>query len=573
MKAMRMILHMLLIAGCFANPSSLVAAQDAPEATGKTVNVELIVDASGSMAAPTNTGELRIESAKRVLTEVITAIPEAEGVNVGLRVYGHKGDNTDAGRPESCVSSELLVPMHGVNKQELLAKVGTLQPVGWTPIGYALEQASADFTQPASEDVVNAIVVVTDGLETCDADPAAIAGQLRASEAGITTHVIGFGTTQEEQTILRDIAQAGEGQLLGSDNTGQLMSALFEILEELDVVEETGNGESRNSPLGVGRIGKVGDYELSVISVTSNANDIVAAENQFNEPPAPNHQFFMARIAVTYVGAASGNPAFELNFQTVGASSSSYSTFNNDCGVIPGDQYSITEQFTGGSAEFNLCWNIESADADSLVMYVESLFAFNSEPVWFSLGNPIEQTVDPDQPAATPTPTPPTPTPTAQESSDAGTASDAVVNNSRENPVPVGQTATVGDYEVTVVSVAPFANDIVAAENPFNEAPATGSQFSIATVSTTYVGSDSGSPAFELNFQSVGVSNSSYTTFNNSCGVVPNDQFLVSELFTGGTAEFNVCWSIESSDADSLVMYVESILDFNAQPVWFSLQP
>ncbi len=71
--------------------------------SGKTINLELIVDSSGSMAAATDTGTLRIDAAKTVLTEVISAIPDVEGVNVGFRVYGHEGDNTDAGRAESCL--------------------------------------------------------------------------------------------------------------------------------------------------------------------------------------------------------------------------------------------------------------------------------------------------------------------------------------------------------------------------------------------------------------------------------------------------------------------------------------
>src|SRR5688572_17723639 len=107
-------------------------AQD--NASGKTVNLQLIVDASGSMAAPTDTGVLRIDAAKTVLNEVIAQIPEAPGVNVGFRIYGHRGDNTDFGRAESCVSSELMVPMQGVDKAALTAQVAALQPVGWTPL-------------------------------------------------------------------------------------------------------------------------------------------------------------------------------------------------------------------------------------------------------------------------------------------------------------------------------------------------------------------------------------------------------------------------------------------------------
>ena len=125
--AVRMIRTLIVLAfvsvGSDSNASSAIANQESAATSTSSVNVEIIVDASGSMAAETNTGELRIDSARRVLTEVINAIPEAEGVNVGLRVYGHRGDNTDEGRAESCLSSELLVPIDTVNKPELLAQV------------------------------------------------------------------------------------------------------------------------------------------------------------------------------------------------------------------------------------------------------------------------------------------------------------------------------------------------------------------------------------------------------------------------------------------------------------------
>jgi hypothetical protein len=38
-------------------------------------------------------GETRMTIAKRVLHDVIAAIPEREGVNVGFRLYGHRGDD------------------------------------------------------------------------------------------------------------------------------------------------------------------------------------------------------------------------------------------------------------------------------------------------------------------------------------------------------------------------------------------------------------------------------------------------------------------------------------------------
>jgi uncharacterized cupredoxin-like copper-binding protein len=363
----------VLVVFLAVGPAQLTVAQ--ASANKKTVNVELIVDESGSMAAATDTGVLRIDAAKQVMAQVISAIPDVEGVNVGLRVYGHKGDNTDAGRPESCLSSELLVPMAGVDTTQLTAQVNALQPVGWTPLGFALEEAAKDFKEPASADVVNAIVMVTDGLETCDADPIAIAAKLHDSKAGIITHVVGFGTTPEEQTTLSEIAKSGGGQLLGSNNAGQLMDALFSILEKLDVVDETGTGETRDSPLGVGRIGKVGDYEISVLSVNPVASGSGTVGNTS----------FRARVSVTYTGSSTGLPGNDLEFNSVGDLSSSYNTSTNSCGSSAGGPNSVNELFPGGSAEFSVCWSIKAEDANSLLMYVKPRVASSNEAVWFSL--------------------------------------------------------------------------------------------------------------------------------------------------------------------------------------------
>ena len=70
-----MVLALLLT---ITGTASVLVAQEAAAQTdaGTQVNVELILDSSGSMAEQTNTGESRIGAAKRVLIEVIGAIPE-----------------------------------------------------------------------------------------------------------------------------------------------------------------------------------------------------------------------------------------------------------------------------------------------------------------------------------------------------------------------------------------------------------------------------------------------------------------------------------------------------------------
>ena len=204
------------------------------------VNVELIMDSSGSMAAQTDDGEPRIDAAKRVLNQVIDAIPvDRAELNVGFRVFGHQGNNTEAGRAESCQSSDLTVPVDGVDPDALREQVANYAPVGWTPIGLSLERAAADFPA-ASETVTNAIILVTDGLETCDSDPCAIATALKESDAAVTVYVVGLGLDEEELRITGCIAENTGGQIVGAQNAGELSAALFTFLEELQVVVTTG---------------------------------------------------------------------------------------------------------------------------------------------------------------------------------------------------------------------------------------------------------------------------------------------------------------------------------------------
>jgi len=211
-------------------PEALVDSDGASDASSLApVNLELILDVSGSMAQTIPTGESRMEAAKRVMQDVIAGIPDREGINVGLRVYGHEGNNTQAGAEVSCGSSELIVPLSGVDKDAIGREINQLQPTGWTPIGLSLERAGEDFTA-AGNASLNYIVLVTDGLETCGGDPVQVARALRQGDSAITTSVVGFGLTPEEQATIAQIAQEGGGDVLGAADAAELSDALFTVL-------------------------------------------------------------------------------------------------------------------------------------------------------------------------------------------------------------------------------------------------------------------------------------------------------------------------------------------------------
>ena len=126
---------------------------------------------------------------------------------------------------------------------------------------------------------------------------------------------------------------------------------------------------SRNNPAPFGTQVRAGDWLFRVISVTSDATDVVLAENQFNHPPDDGEQFFLIRLEVTYVGEDSAKTSnIYWHLDAVGDRAVSYGA-PKGCGVIP-DAWG-GEAFSGGVIVGNLCWKIVSSDADSLAMFVD----------------------------------------------------------------------------------------------------------------------------------------------------------------------------------------------------------
>ena len=139
--------------------------------------------------------------------------------------------------------------------------------------------------------------------------------------------------------------------------------------------------------------------------------------------------------------------------------------------------------------------------------------------------------------------------------------------------MPTGVLASFGTgWSITVVSTSPNGNAAVAAEDQFNKPPDAGKQFFLATVAITYTGDDSDSFS-SSDLEAVGPSNVGYTTFSNSCGVIPNE-LPSNEISSGGTIQGNVCWEVLSTDADELLMYYDRVsLQFVDRTYWSLATP
>ncbi|MEJ6506480.1 MAG: VWA domain-containing protein [Crocinitomicaceae bacterium] len=146
-----------------------------------------ILDASNSMNLKWE-NQTRMESAKEILNEAVENLRGIPDLEIALRVYGHQSlvSNTF----QDCNDTKLEVPFGPNTIDAIKKKVKFISAKGATPIARSLEAAAGDFP---SRDSRNFIILITDGLESCDNDPCVIAKKLKEKEVNVTPFVIGIG--------------------------------------------------------------------------------------------------------------------------------------------------------------------------------------------------------------------------------------------------------------------------------------------------------------------------------------------------------------------------------------------
>jgi len=179
----------------------------------------LIYDASGSMWGQLDGGITKVEVAREVIGDFFAS--RDNSIPLGVIAYGHN-------RRGDCADIEVIANV-GINDPAgLSASLNRLNPRGMTPITDSLALA-ASMIPPTAESAD--IILVTDGLETCDADPCALAVQLAEEGIAIRAHVVGFGLTNEETEAMACVADATGGLLLRPQTGQELADALRQVAQ------------------------------------------------------------------------------------------------------------------------------------------------------------------------------------------------------------------------------------------------------------------------------------------------------------------------------------------------------
>ena len=197
----------------------LLAGLLAATGTSAADKTMIVLDASGSMWGQIG-GRSKIEIARETLGTVLKSVPA--GTELGLMVYGHREKG-------SCSDIELAVPPGAGTGEAITAFVSGLNPKGRTPLTQSVEQA-ADILKYTEDKAT--VVLVTDGLETCEADPCALASALEEKGVDFTTHVVGFGLTEEEGKQVACLAENTGGKYFQASDATQLVAALTETVAE-----------------------------------------------------------------------------------------------------------------------------------------------------------------------------------------------------------------------------------------------------------------------------------------------------------------------------------------------------
>jgi Ca-activated chloride channel family protein len=116
-----------------------------------------------------------------------------------------------------------LQPVGRVDAGSIMKAVNGIKPKGKTPLTEAVRRAAEELKY--TEDRAT-VILVSDGLETCAADPCAVAKTLEETGVDFTVHVVGFDLKEEEKKALQCLADNTGGLFLAAKDAGGLHDAL-----------------------------------------------------------------------------------------------------------------------------------------------------------------------------------------------------------------------------------------------------------------------------------------------------------------------------------------------------------
>ena len=212
-------LSSLVVAVALLVPAATAQAQSAapraPQGPGQSM---LVLDASGSMWGQIG-GKAKMDIARDAVANMLGSWPASQ--QLGLMAYGHRSKG-------NCADIEMLKAPGSVDKTSFQQSVNALQPKGMTPISASVRMAAEQLKFSERKATV---ILVSDGEETCHADPCALGQELEKLGVDFTAHVIGFDIEKgsKAHAQLQCLATSTGGKYLDARNAEDLNKAMGDV--------------------------------------------------------------------------------------------------------------------------------------------------------------------------------------------------------------------------------------------------------------------------------------------------------------------------------------------------------
>ena len=176
----------------------------------------IVYDSSGSMWGELSDKSRKYEAVQTALSTLLKT--DMNGRAIAFRAYGHR-------QKADCRDSELIVPFSTPENAipKINEAVASIRPKGKTPISYSLREALKDFESRAGD-----ILLISDGIETCDIDPCELMREWQSSNVNIRVHVVGVGLNEFERQAMACIADTSGGKYFDADSTEGFTDAVTE---------------------------------------------------------------------------------------------------------------------------------------------------------------------------------------------------------------------------------------------------------------------------------------------------------------------------------------------------------
>ncbi len=211
----------ILVLAFGVSSADIAAQSDDSEAADKQDHLYIVYDSSGSMWGELADKSRKYEAGRTALSELLDK--DVGNRQIALRAYGHR-ERAD------CRDSQLIVPFSDSQtaKAAINNAVTNIRPTGKTPISYSLREALKDFGDRSGD-----ILLISDGIETCDIDPCELMREWQAANVSIRVHVVGVGLNELEQKAMACIAETSGGKYFDADSAEGFSEAVNQASEQV----------------------------------------------------------------------------------------------------------------------------------------------------------------------------------------------------------------------------------------------------------------------------------------------------------------------------------------------------